>query len=118
MKPETATFVQEYDIAFYNLYNCDELEWDEISQSLFTEQFIRTFNNKVNWQLISQPLYEDFILEFHKLVDWENISYCQSLTETFIRDFEDLVDWKLISRYQNISEDFIREFQDCVDWKK
>jgi hypothetical protein len=89
MKPKTATLVQEYDIAFYNLYNCDGLEWNEISQTLLTEQFIRTFKDRVNWQLISQqPLHEDFIIEFQELVDWENISCCQSLTEPFIRDFE------------------------------
>ena len=55
-------------------------------------------------------LSEDFIREFQDKVDWDCISKYQNLSEDFIREFQDKVDWQEISRlaikiknYQKIS---------------
>ena len=48
-------------------------------------------------------------------MDWENISFYQTLSEDFIREFKDKVDWQSISMYQILSEDFIKEFQDKLN---
>ena len=72
------------------------------------------------WKHISssQELSEDFIREFQDRVDWTLISKHQKLSEEFIREFQDRVDWEKISRYQRLSEKFIGEFKDKVDWEK
>jgi hypothetical protein len=57
-------------------------------------------------------LTEDFIREFSDKVDWDWISYSQNLSENFVREFQDKVNWKDIFKHQNLSESFIREFKD------
>ena len=83
-----------------------------------SEDFIREFQDKVNWNLIShyQKLSEDFIREFQDKVSWGTISYSQTLSADFIREFQDKMNWESISKYQKLSEDFIREFKDKVNW--
>lgn len=102
-------------------YYDPDFEWDRIiyyKNSELTEDFIREFHDKVNWEYISkcQKLSENFIREFHDKVDWVSISINQKLSESFIREFQDKVDWECISSYQKLSENLVREFQDKVDW--
>ena len=59
---------------------------------------------------INQSLSEDFIREFQDKVDWDWISKYQNLSEDFIREFKDKVDWYYISKYQKVSNKFIEEF--------
>ena len=69
------------------------------------------------WTDLSElPLPEDFIREFQDRVDWDCISIYQKLSENFIREFQDKVNWSWISKYQKFSEDFLREFQNRVYW--
>ena len=58
-----------------------------------------------------QKLSEDFIREFQNKVNWYLISRCQKLSEEFIREFQEKVDWIEISLNQNIqiSKRFIFE---------
>ena len=103
---------------YYNDYynNIDKADWKEISKQKHTlsENFIRKFKKKVNWEYISehQELSEDFIKKFKHKVDWNNISHYQKLSENFITDYEDKVCWEYIFKYQELSEDFVMEFQD------
>ena len=50
----------------YKLRNSDKLDWQQISRMSLTENFIREFQDKVNWTGISNhlPLNEEFIIEF------------------------------------------------------
>jgi hypothetical protein len=98
------------------LENYSKSVWQQISQTALSDDVIRDFKNKVDWNWVSgnYPLYEDFIREFEEFIDWEEVSKYQNLSEGFIRDYKDKVDWKWISRYQSLSEEFIREFQDKV----
>lgn len=98
----------------------DKVNWNWISKyQHLSEDFIREFKNKVNWCCVStyQRLSEDFIREFADRVDWTYVSVTQHLSEEFIREFKDKVYWASISRYQHLSEDFIREFADRVKWR-
>ena len=91
--------------------------WGQISgYQKLPEDFIREFQDKINWNIISeyQTLSEDFIREFQDKVNWDIISVSQNLSEDFIREFKDKVNWRWISAYQILSEDFIREFKNKV----
>jgi hypothetical protein len=66
----------------------------------------------------TKPLTEEFIREFQNEVDWELISCHQKLSENFIREFQDKVCWFWISYFQNLSNKFIIEFKDRIDFEK
>ena len=99
----------------------NDVNWEEISflKTALPEQFIRTFANKLDWNIISRDklLSEGFIREFQDKVNWSNISGCQTLSESFIREFKDKVNWTEISKCQKLSENIIAEFSDKVDWQ-
>ena len=83
-------------------YYDPEFDWnnyDFYRNNKLTEDFIREFQDKVNWWLISeyQKLSEDFIREFKDNVSWVDISIAQVLSEDFIREFKDRVNWRYIS---------------------
>ena len=83
------------------------------------EEYKDVINKHIDWNSIStEQLSEDFIRKFQDKVDWSLISACQTLSESFIREFQDKVDWNCISSCQVLSENFIREFEDKVDWKR
>ena len=101
-------------------YSLDERTWNSglfYKNNRFTEEFIREFANKVNWNHVFhyQTLSENFIEEFENNIDWWYVSQYQTLSESFIRKHADKVAWNLISMYQTLSEDFIMEFIDKVN---
>ena len=102
----------------YTYDSLDDVNWNQLSYCKLTEPFIREFQNKVDWESISwcQTLSEEFIREFKDEVYWAPISETQKLSESFIREFADMVSWEYISQHQILSEEFIREFADKVDW--
>ena len=59
--------------------------------------------NKFRCHMVS----ENFIRKFKSKVNWDYISRIQVLSESFIREFEDQVDWAHISTWQKFSEKFI-----------
>jgi hypothetical protein len=69
--------------------------WHQISRMLLSDNFIRTFKQKLDWKWITahQPLNENFIEEFQSYVDWNEISQSQNLSESFIREFQNKVNW-------------------------
>lgn len=126
-------------------YEMNEDDWKEISKHKgITEEFIREFQNDINWNFVSKfqreklslgfirefqdklnwkeifrsprMLTRDFITEFRERIDWDDISEYHLLSEDFIREFQHNVFWGYISVYQKLSENFIREFRNRVDW--
>lgn len=94
--------------------------WEFVGYNVeLSEDFIRTFAEKVDWKSISfsQVLSEDFIREFHDKVAWDVISYRQVLSEGFIREFSEILNWEYISRSQKLSIGFICEFEDKINWE-
>lgn len=77
MTPET--LVEEYCAIKNKLENCNNSVWEEISQVLLPENFIRDFKEKLRWTWVStyNQLYEEFIEEFQEYVNWSIISHCQ-----------------------------------------
>ena len=77
------------DLLSYVHLHMDELNWELISGSTIygtlSEAFIREFQNKVWWEIVSQRqiLSEDFIEEFQYKVDWHHIFYNQVLSDEF-----------------------------------
>jgi len=121
----------------------NEVNWYDISSCHYTlsEDFITTYQNKLNWHYIScyrklseefiakyegkviwlfisesQKLSEEFITKYRNKVDWHCISSCQKLSEELIEKHQDNVDWYAISQYQQLSENFIAKHQGKVDW--
>jgi len=111
-------FLSKYPELILIFKNSKKLDWGAISMYQISEEFIREFQDKVNWNYISkyQKLSESFIIEFQDKVNWVYISPNQKLSEEFIREFQDKVNWSYISKYQKLSESFIKEFKDYVDW--
>ena len=68
----------------------------------------------MNKQLSDNQLTEEYIREFQDKVDWKSISWRQKLSEEFIREFKDKVNWRVISRRQTLSDEFIKEFHDLL----
>lgn len=87
-----------------------------LNNKKLNEKLATIFSNRFWFHLSRITLSEDFIREFQNKVSWYLISKYQKLSEDFIREFQDKVYWDCICRYQNLSEDFIREFQDKVSW--
>jgi len=114
--------MEEFNILVNKGVSLEQFNWYKISQipGLLSEDFIREFKDKVNWDKISQhqTLSEDFIREFQDKVNWDEISRIRNLSEDFIRKFADKMDWGWISYHQKLSEDFIREFQGKLDWRR
>ncbi len=97
----------------------EKVDWNLISQyPKLSESFIREFQEKIDWDRISkyQKLSENFIKEFQEKINWYEISCSQKLSENFIREFQEKLNWYLISKYQKLSESFIREFQKKLNW--
>ena len=69
----------------------------------------------INWEVISKRrISESFIKKFEQKVDWNFISERQTLSESFIREFKHIVNWNYISQYQKLSESFTREFTNMI----
>lgn len=138
----------------------DKLEMGYIIQSSkLSEKFLRKHltdfsdNNSgkidlinVWWSWIShyQNLSEDFMREFKKYLDWEEILNCQKISCNFIREIPNVMkgdaawwnlshnkkiseqfidtfakelDWEVLSKYHKMSMPFIEKHADDVDWK-
>ena len=66
----------------------------------------------IDWNVISRkPLSENFIREFQNKIDWCYITAYQKLSEDFIREFRYLVYWSEILKSQTLSENFKEEFK-------
>ncbi|QXN70562.1 putative oligoendopeptidase F [Bacillus phage vB_BspM_AgentSmith] len=93
---------------------------EEVKTEHQLRELIRTNPGAVNWDNVSyhQTLSEEFIREFQTKLDWYGISFNQKLSEEFIREFQDKVNWRGVSYRQSLSEEFIREFQDKVNWEQ
>ena len=78
------------------LFMCYNINFDDINH-------INDFDDIWENILVS----EDFIETFIDYVDWELISIYQDLSEAFIKKYVDYVDWRLISANQKLSEIFM-----------
>ena len=103
----------------------DEISPDTLVEwYISTQRNLRNIHYKLrsfsiySWQLISQmELSDDFIRKFQDKVDWNIISGSQLLNENFIEEFKDKIQWESVSRYQNFTEYFIRQYQGEMVWK-
>lgn len=78
---------------------------------------LKKFAKKIDWEEMSnEDLPEDFIERYANFVDWNVISYYQTLSEEFIDRFADRVDWRSISRFQTLSEAFISQHSEDIYW--
>ena len=84
-------------------------QFKDIKNKISWEQYYNPDFNWYDWMFYyNNILTEDFIREFQDKVDWEYISIYQNLSEDFIKEFQNKVNWRIISKYQKLSEDFIR----------
>ena len=122
-------------INWANIYNCymipedrlkicigisepDEKDWERISHSIFSENFLREYANQIRWDYIqTDNLSENFLEEFSDKINWRNVCYCNRLSEKFIVKHVDKISWKDLSSNGTIifSEEFIREYRDLLN---
>ena len=77
----------------YHVFNelLSFVDWNNISHhkhKTLSEDFIRGFQDKVNWDLFQSVISENFIREFKDKVNF--------ISEDFIREFKDKVDWDFL----------------------
>ena len=97
----------------------DKVNWDNISQfQSLSEEFMEKHFDKLNSKLISeyQVLSESFIERHKNDLDWSNISFSQILSEPFIEKNDYLVNFYYISKFQVLSESFIERYSFKLDW--
>lgn len=95
------------------------LEWNEISKFPHCTEFLLQFKDNLNWKLLSQ--YHKFTTEelgmFHSKVDWDTVSWCQSLNEDYFNLYASFLNWTLVSLHQYLPESTIIKFKDRIDWE-
>jgi len=105
------TLVEWYNVTLSNLEtiqnkldSANDLVCLQISQMALSDDFIRDFQDKLNWSWITanHPLKENFIEEFKDFVDWDAVSQHQNLSEEFIRGHQNKVNWRWISIKQTL----------------
>ena len=101
------------------------LYWDNFSLAVQCSCIGTMF---LYWDNISlfKDLSENFIREFHDLVNWDEIferryidkKYGEEdlFSEQFIKEFKSKMNWKHISLSHNLSEDLMRHLKDDMDW--
>ena len=97
----------------------DKVNWDNISQfQSLSEEFMEKHFDKLNSKLISeyQVLPESFIERHKNGLDWDNISINQILSEPFMEKNHYLVNFYYISKFQVLSESFIERYWFKLDW--
>ena len=101
--------------------------WSDVSSHVeLSEQFIREYADKINWEYISkyQKLSEQFIEEFKDEVHWENIIIKQSLNEQFIKKHWKKISihlnsgwkWREMLKKQKLGRRFMREHAKEIPW--
>ena len=97
----------------------DKVNWNNISQfQSLSEEFMEKRFDKLNSKLISeyQVLSESFIERHKNDLDWNNVSINQILSEPFIEKNDYLVNFYYISKFQVLSESFIERYSFKLDW--
>ena len=101
---------------FYN----PDFNWcasDLYRDNKLSEDFIRKFQDKVDWFWISvyQELSEDFILEFKNMLDLWEISKTQKLSDDFIRKHQNLIRWSGLANNIYISDEIKQQFKKRIE---
>lgn len=104
---------EEKIINFLDKYS-DYLIWKRISDYwTLSINIAKKFIDKLDWDIISNRYpKEDFIKEFQNKIDWFYVSQNNDLTEEFIEEFSDKVIWRLIGNHTEYSLEFIRKHKD------
>lgn len=96
--------------------------WNTSCRSDLTMEFVREFQDAINWYVLSKNEYfkpsEDFVDEFKDRINWNNFTrYSKSMNESFAIKFKDYIDWGVLSFQKYLSNDFIRKHADRINWK-
>ena len=80
-------------------------------------------NARIDWYYVTEENYnnftEDFIRLFYDKLNWNAICWRMDLSEDLLREFKDYVKWDAICMNKNrskLSREFILEFRDKVNW--
>lgn len=88
-------------------------EIGELNIRIFPKELL----DKLEWSLLDYTKFsEDFIRDYDDKVDWTRVSCDMKLSSDFIRDYADKLDWYLVSYYQVLTDDLVDEFEDRIEW--
>ena len=101
-----------------SFYEINEDGWYFLSKFKLSEEFIEKYQDKVNWNNVSQfqSLSEKFMEKHFDKLNSKLISEYQVLSESFIERHKNDLDWNNISKYQALSESFIERYSFKLDW--
>lgn len=94
------------------------LDWDSISRSSMTDEFIDRFSNDLNWDIISEisNITVDFLDKYYVRLNITIISRRDDLTIDVIERLKDDVDWNIVGKRKDIPFSFIRDNYSRIDW--
>lgn len=125
--PARQVYINDQKIYEVKVYDGDKIrENDDLiyaidyNNVIFTEQFLREFENDIHWIAVNdhQKITIDFIREYKDILDtgfWDWISWNFDLTNQFIDEFANKLNWKIISG-KGLTEDIILKYIDRIDW--
>lgn len=95
--------------------------WNVSSRSDLNMEFVREYQNSINWYALSKNEYfkcdVNFIREFRDKIYWKEFTrYSSSMNEEIARYFIDFIDWSSISYKKYLSDQFIADYADKIKW--
>ncbi|AKN81006.1 hypothetical protein [Lonomia obliqua multiple nucleopolyhedrovirus] len=95
--------------------------WRDLSRQCYSRlDFMRIFNNKLDWKIISQNTLDIVTgVKFKNYLIWSEVSKQRYLSSNFILTFGDLLDMEIICKnYKNLSVDVQKKFASKLKWNK
>lgn len=106
----------------------NEINWSALSSNNHIDiQFVRAFNDRLDWSLITSNKNvidiedEDVLDEFIDTLDWSYISKNMHLTTERLVKYKNKIDWKLVNQrfnYNDLDISHIDSIQEYIDWTK
>lgn len=95
--------------------------WNVSSRSDLTMEFVREYQNSINWYALSKneafKCDINFLDEFKDKIHWKEFTrYSETMNEEVARHFIDVIDWSSISYKKYLSDEFIAEYADKIKW--
>lgn len=82
------------------------------------EKFSNLYKSTFDWLYLTNhgELTEDSIRKFADRVNWDIISERKNLTDKFIEDFKDKLNWVSFTRYQKFNKEQLIKYVNYINW--
>lgn len=78
---------------------------------------IRENPDDQNWdEICEQELTIEFMKEFNQYLNWTKVCIHQNLTTAFIDEFNEKINWLEACRHQNLSTSIMKKYKEQMFW--